>query len=92
MLQITNINSVILKKAEQILEDKEIERLKQKALNEYIDTCIKAEICPKCGEQSLEVEKWTYNKEYNESSIDTYCKLDHSHFYIRKIHHDDYDD
>ena len=75
------INDSIFEKASKILEEerkkKKEERLAIKRKNKYIKTCIKAKICPICGEPLLEREPTKEEKReshYDVISYVLYCE------------------
>lgn len=49
------INKKILKKADKILAERKIEEEKESEMWVYISHCIKADICPNCGEKVIRI-------------------------------------
>lgn len=88
------INNSILEKASKILKEKEQEKEDQRKLQEYITNCLKARICPICGEPLIErnytiEEKRKSNYDYIRYVL--YCEKS-KFVHIEGGYHDDDDD
>ena len=75
----------ILKKARQILEIRNNENI-------HINTCVKADICPECGENLVKREATIL--EYKNESVRSVveCTKDIKHYQIKEYFYDNNDD
>lgn len=83
------INPLILQKAVDIIENAEIEKLKEKQTLQYIQVCVQAEICPICSEklisrQPTKLDLCLSKFEYISHILD--CNKQHFSYTIGQIH------